>query len=259
MAGVISSVSLVQRKQNIEGKAASNSVNLTLNPSAQTLAPNTPSSVLVSVNTNNSSISAVNLEIQFDPTFIQFNSAIVGNVLSAQVKPLQVQGDKATIVLAAACTTTCAIFNGNGLLATLNFTTLNTQGQTQVSISPTTQVSVVGINNNTLDSQSSATITVTDTTADTNPPAVSITSPPNGSTVERRSHVSITANATDNVAISQVVFYVNNTQICLANAAPYICNWTVPAKPRTTYRISAIAKDSANNSTNSPEISVTVP
>ena len=85
-------------------------------------------------------------------------------------------------------------------------------------------------------------------TGDTTPPTVSITSPANGSTVARKSNVTITATASDNVGVARVEFSVNGALQCSDVSAPYNCNWRVPNPPNRTYQIQARAFDGAGNS-----------
>src|SRR5687767_2009887 len=64
--------------------------------------------------------------------------------------------------------------------------------------------------------------------ADNIAPTVAITNPANGATVARKSNVTITATATDNVGVARVEFLVNGNLQCTDTAAPYSCVWRVP-------------------------------
>lgn len=83
---------------------------------------------------------------------------------------------------------------------------------------------------------------------DDTPPAVSITSPANGTLVTRKASVTITATASDNVGVARVEFLVNGTLQCTDTSASYSCNWRVPAAPNKTYQLQARAFDLAGNS-----------
>ena len=96
-------------------------------------------------------------------------------------------------------------------------------------------------------------VTVTDVTA----PSVAITSPANNSTVPRGTTVTITAEASDNVGVTKVEFYVGNTLKCTDTAPAYSCAWSVPNAPNKTYKLTAKAYDAANNIATSPIITVT--
>lgn len=80
------------------------------------------------------------------------------------------------------------------------------------------------------------------------PPTVSITNPANGGFVARKSTVTITATANDNVGVTRVEFLVNGALQCTDTTAPYSCNWRVPAAPNKTFQIQARAFDQAGNS-----------
>lgn len=86
------------------------------------------------------------------------------------------------------------------------------------------------------------------TSGDTIPPTVSINSPANGSTVPRKSTVTIAASASDNVGVARVEFLVNGALQCSDATSPYNCNWRVPAAPNKTFQIQARAFDAAGNS-----------
>jgi hypothetical protein len=104
--------------------------------------------------------------------------------------------------------------------------------------------------------------TLTPTTApvvDTTRPTVSIASPANGSVVTRGTTTTITANATDNVAVRQVQFSITGkggNASCTDTTYPYTCSWLVPSKPSTSYSITATATDTSGN-TASAAIQVT--
>lgn len=111
---------------------------------------------------------------------------------------------------------------------------------------------------------STVTVTVNNTTptptpSDTTPPTVSITNPTNGGTVKAASKVTITADASDNVSVSKVEFYVGTSLKCTSSVTPYSCTWSVPGKKGTNYNISAKAYDKATptpNNTQSASIKV---
>jgi Big-like domain-containing protein len=90
---------------------------------------------------------------------------------------------------------------------------------------------------------------------DVTPPSVAITFPADGATVTRRTNVTITANASDNIGVTKVEFYLNNNLKCTDTAAPYSCLWSVP-QAKATYSILAKVYDGAGN-TSTSMISVT--
>lgn len=92
------------------------------------------------------------------------------------------------------------------------------------------------------------TSTVVNVTIDNAAPTVAITSPANGATVQRNSNVNINANASDNVGVVKVEFYVGTTLRCTVTSAPYTCAWQVPNQ-KTTFSLRATAYDVAGKTT----------
>lgn len=88
---------------------------------------------------------------------------------------------------------------------------------------------------------------------DTVKPTVLITYPINGSRVDRRTNITVTANADDNMGVSKVVFYRNGSQICTTGPTAekkYSCSmYTGNAGNRVTYKVTA--SDAAGNSASS--------
>jgi hypothetical protein len=83
--------------------------------------------------------------------------------------------------------------------------------------------------------------------ADNIAPTVAITNPANNAVVARKSNVTITATATDNVGVARVEFLVNGNLQCTDTAAPYSCVWRVPNPMNRTHTIQARAFDAAGN------------
>jgi len=80
------------------------------------------------------------------------------------------------------------------------------------------------------------------TAADTTPPSVSITSPTAGATLSGA--VSLTASATDDVAVASVQFQLDGANLgTLDVAAPYAFSWDTTKSSNGTHTLKAIAKD----------------
>jgi len=82
---------------------------------------------------------------------------------------------------------------------------------------------------------------------DVTPPTISITSP--GKTVTRKTDVVFSVNASDNVGVTSVGFFVNGTPIGWVYTAPYQVTWHVPPPANTNYTLTAVARDAAGNAT----------
>jgi chitodextrinase len=90
---------------------------------------------------------------------------------------------------------------------------------------------------------------------DTTPPSVTLSKPSNGDTVSNT--VNITANATDNLQLQKVEFYVNGVLKSIATSAPYQYSWNSREVDNGTVGISATAYDTAGNK-QSDTVAVTV-
>jgi hypothetical protein len=88
-------------------------------------------------------------------------------------------------------------------------------------------------------------------------PAVSISSPADGSTVVQTA--TITANASDDTAVASVQFKLDGNDLGSPDtSAPYSYAWDARGVSAGTHQLSAVAKDTSNNSTTSTVVSVTV-
>ncbi|TAK93343.1 hypothetical protein EPO05_07190 [Patescibacteria group bacterium] len=82
---------------------------------------------------------------------------------------------------------------------------------------------------------------------DTTKPTVLITYPTNNSTVPRRTNITVTANASDNIGVTKVNFYHNNLLYCSRSTAPYTCVMSTPSFTNQTTTYKATAYDGAGN------------
>ena len=104
----------------------------------------------------------------------------------------------------------------------------------------------------------SSTVTVNVANAappDTTPPSVSIASPTGGNVAGT---VTVSANASDNVGISRVDFYVNGALAGTDSATPYQYSWNTTALANGSATLRAVAFDAAGNSTQSATVTVNV-
>ena len=94
-------------------------------------------------------------------------------------------------------------------------------------------------------------------TTDRTAPSVAITSPQNGATVKRNTNVTVSATASDNVAVSKVEFYADATLLGTDTAAPYSATWKTGTR-KGFQTITAKAYDPAGNVTTTPTSTVYV-
>ncbi len=94
----------------------------------------------------------------------------------------------------------------------------------------------------------------TATVQDTQPPVVSIQTPLNGGVVSGT--VSVSANAFDNIGVTQVTIYVDGIARYTGTAAPYTYNWNTRKASLGSHTITAKAWDAAGNLAVSPGVTV---
>ena len=99
------------------------------------------------------------------------------------------------------------------------------------------------------------TSTITITVSANPAPTCAITAPSNGASLVTGDVVNITANATDNVSVSSVQFFVDGTSIGTDLTAPYAATWTAVLG---SHSITAIATDNLGATTTSTAVGVTV-
>jgi len=94
-------------------------------------------------------------------------------------------------------------------------------------------------------------------TADTTPPTVTLTAPSAGANLSGT--VSVTANASDNVAVASVQFQLDGANLgSLDTVGPYSVSWNTTTASNGSHTLQAIATDTSNNSTTSSSVTVQV-
>jgi hypothetical protein len=89
-------------------------------------------------------------------------------------------------------------------------------------------------------------VSVRNIVPDTTPPTVAITAPSNGASVS--GIVQVTANATDNVAVVGVQFYLDGFALgAEATSAPYVVMWDTTRSANGSHILTAVARDAAGN------------
>jgi hypothetical protein len=93
--------------------------------------------------------------------------------------------------------------------------------------------------------------------SDTTPPTVAVTAPAAGATVTGT--VSVTANASDNVAVAGVQFRLDGADLGAEDTtAPYSVSWNSATTSNGPHTLTAVARDAAGNTTVSNGVAVTV-
>jgi len=89
---------------------------------------------------------------------------------------------------------------------------------------------------------------------DTTPPTIAVTSPVNGGTVS--GNVTVSVNASDNVAVVRVELYVDGKLEGSSSSAPFTLKWNTRKVAPGTHVLQCRAYDAAGNSGTSPQVSV---
>jgi hypothetical protein len=92
---------------------------------------------------------------------------------------------------------------------------------------------------------------------DTTPPIVSISAPANNATVSGTTTVS--ANASDNVGVAGVQFKLDGANLGAEDtASPYSVSWNTAGVANGSHTLTAVARDTAGNTTTAMNVAVTV-
>jgi alpha-tubulin suppressor-like RCC1 family protein/chitodextrinase len=106
--------------------------------------------------------------------------------------------------------------------------------------------------------QSTQSSTTTLSGGDITPPTVAVTAPASGATVSG-STVTLSANATDNIAVVAVQFKVDGANVGAEDASsPYSIAWNSTTVANGSHTVTAVARDAAGNNTTSSSVNVTV-
>jgi chitodextrinase len=102
-----------------------------------------------------------------------------------------------------------------------------------------------------------AILTVSTLPCDTTPPAVSVTAPANGATVNGT--ISVTANATDAGGVVGVQFKLDGNNLGAEDtSSPYSVSWNTTTASNGPHQLTAVARDTSSNSATSTTVNVTV-
>jgi hypothetical protein len=155
---------------------AAGMVDLSLAPATLTVKQNDTFLVGVNIDTKTSSPSAMDLEVNYDPTVLQATALEPGFFFTKILVPASLTSGKATITLAQDIG---GFKSGTGNVATLSFKALqNTTTATAITINPTnTQVASIGINGNDLNTLTNSAVTVSATSTVDKNAVMSLTAP----------------------------------------------------------------------------------
>ncbi len=145
-----------------------------------------------------------------------------------------------------------------GAFTTLNASLVTAHAQTISGLTSNTQYHYRVLSRDASGNlATSGDLTFTTAALDTQPPAVTLTSPASGATVS--GSVVVSANASDNVAIAGVQFKLDGANLSTEDTiSPYSTSWSSSAVTNGAHTLTAVARDPAGNLTTSASITVTV-
>lgn len=93
---------------------------------------------------------------------------------------------------------------------------------------------------------------------DTTAPTVTLTAPANNTTVANGASFTASANASDNVGVTKVEFYISNALAASDTTSPYSSLLSTADITAGVYSVRAVAYDAANNQTTSNTVTITI-
>jgi chitodextrinase len=217
----------------------------------QTLPVNTTFTVALRENSGTVGVNSIQANMTYPAGLLDFVSIdATGSSFSIEAEAFQSSG-----VIRVARGNTTAV-TGDRLVANITFRTRTTTGAAAVSFTSGTALVNASTNVDILGSLSAAfggTYTV-DATA----PTVSVSAPTNGSTISVGSTVTVSALASDNSSISNVVILIDGTVRATLNSSPYNFSWNTTGVSLGSHTIQARASDPYGNTTTSATTTVTV-
>ena len=97
---------------------------------------------------------------------------------------------------------------------------------------------------------------ITPSSADITPPTVNLVTPTAAAKITHST--TLAAIAADNVGVTKVDFFVDNTAVGSATAAPYSVSWNSASSANGPHSFTAVASDAAGNKTVSPQVNATI-
>ena len=135
---------------------AAGSVAISGQPASISTSAGNTFTVNININTNGDSVSAAELHISYDPSFLEGQSITAGSILPVVLLPGTISAGTAAITLGSQPTSP---ITGSGILATLTFKALKS-GSTNISINNTTQTASIGKTGNTAGSLSGVSVSI---------------------------------------------------------------------------------------------------
>ncbi|HVE85548.1 MAG TPA: Ig-like domain-containing protein, partial [Myxococcales bacterium] len=200
----------------------------------------------------NGSSGAVSPTIGVSPSSFTFNGAVGGANPANQTLSISNTGGGTLSWSASTSASWLSLLPTTGTAPSSTILSVNTSGMAAGTYNGTVTVTATGATNSPV----SVPVTLTLTAPDTIPPTTSITAPASGAAVS--GNVTITASASDNVGVTNVLFFVDGVQVGSDSTSPYSITWSSTTVGNGSHSINSQAFDAAGNSGTSAFVGVTV-
>jgi len=248
----------VNKIRELRSKAAGSAI-LYLTPATQNINQNNSFTVQVRENSGSEPVNAVQANLSYDPTKLDYLSTdFTGSAFEVAAESV---GGNGTIRIARGVTGGQPAVTGDKLIATITFKARTIPGTTTVNFAAGSIIARSTDNTDILGTTNPGTYTIINP-----PPSVSVTNPSNNALI--LGTVNVTANASDDLAVTNVEFLVDGVVKGSDATSPYSYSLNTLTLSNSTHTISAKAYDSTTSTTASitvtidnapPTVSITSP
>ncbi len=250
-------------KEDSDAAVVGGVVELSVLPTQLNVAPGGTFKLDIKMDTHEATASAAQIQLNFDSQLLEATQIVNGGFLPQDLMPGTIAPGKATIVVGAQ---PGSAKTGVGVVASISFKALSTPTQSTIAVLDPiqTQVAILGAAGDSAGVLNPANISIGTTptptptvaptpnpstqSGDTLAPTVSLISPVNGSSIARNAKFTISANASDNIQVSKVEFYVDGNLKATDATTPYSAITKIAGKRGASHTIMVKAYDAANNS-----------
>lgn len=156
IGGFIAGIILTKTSKEIRSRASNNGSTLAITPATASLPIAGSTTLGIRLHTNNDTVSAIQLHLTYNPSFVEITSFTPKSALPVVLAPLHIANGNLTITLGV---TPEHPFNGSDIIGQLNIKAL-AKGQATLSFADDTIVTAIEKDTNTLSQRTGATITI---------------------------------------------------------------------------------------------------
>ncbi|HEX5430313.1 MAG TPA: Ig-like domain-containing protein [Patescibacteria group bacterium] len=250
-------------RQEVSIAHAQTTATLALSPTSGTFALDQTFTVNINLNTGGNPADGVDIySLHFNPSILQVQDSVSGTT-GVQIAPgttlpntvINTVDNTAGTVQFSQSTSGGSSFTGSGTLATITFKAI-ASGTSAVTMDftpgSTSDTNVGYQGTDKLSSVTNASFKV-----DTTKPTVSISAPAGGASVNGT--ITVSATASDNVGVAGVQFKLDGSNLSSEDtSSPYSISWNTTGVSNGSHNLTAVARDTVDNTKTSTAVSVTV-